>query len=67
MFVSDLDKKRAEDNQDYEMAKAIFMVEKEVNQHVGEEYLYLKFCSQIEQLRDYYDQQNREYNRMNKK
>lgn len=62
-FIADIKNKRTEQDAENEMARAIFLVEKELGCHITEEYLYLKFCSQIDQLGKYYEEQNRQMKR----
>jgi|TARA_Y100000310_G_scaffold140352_1_gene139769 hypothetical protein len=44
-------------------AKAIFYVEKEVNQHIDEDYLMMKFTSQFEHLKEHIEAEEREMNK----
>ena len=49
------------DDLDKSFATAIFYVEKELGAHIDETYPLMKFFSQLEEVKEHYEREKREY------
>lgn len=45
------------------LSEAVFIIEKELHQYITEEYPLMKFYSQLENLKEFLDKQEEEYNK----